>query len=331
MKISQSIFFDRQEALRRSGFLIMVFLMLPVISCAKVGNPMPPLPSDVVLVDSLQLLQSGQDLYLTFPHPVRELSEIEVYRLCEGEDKQIIETDPVSVLSGAEIKKLSFLNRSYVPAPDGSHSSPCLFTVRTKNLRGKQSGFSNQVSWKPAELPAPPTGLKTETSETEIRIEWEISQDSKPEPGKTHPEFLVNLNKVTRDTFFIVSDFTFGQPVSFEVRTIDRSRGTILLSEPLVLESFVPEDIFPPRAPSGLIVVRMPDRVQLTWDDNAEADLSGYYVYRKAAGGEMLKISPLVPINRFVDEDPPDGVALLYSVTAVDQWGNESSATGVAQ
>ena len=271
MKISQSIFFDRQEAPRCCGFLILALLLLPALSCAKVGDPMPPLPSDVVLVDSLQLLQSGQDLYLTFPHPARELSEIEVYRLCEGAAEQINETDPVAVLPGSEIKILSFLDRSYVPAPEGIRSLPCLYAVRTKNLRGKRSGFSNQVSWKPVNPPVSPAGLKTETSETEIRVEWRMPQDFKPEPGTTHPEFLVNLNEVTSDTFFVVSDFTFGNPISFEVRAIDRSSGTILLSEPLVLESFVPEDVFPPRPPSGLIVVRMPDRAQLTWDDNAEA------------------------------------------------------------
>ena len=331
MKISQSIFFDNKEALRCCGFLILAFLLLPALSCAKVGDPMPPLPSDVVLVDSLQLLQSGQDLYLTFPHPVRELSEIEVYRLGEGEAEQINETDPVAVLPGSEIKILSFLDRSYVPAPDGSQSSPCLFAVRTKNLRGKRSGFSNQVSWKPVNLPVPPAGLKTGTSETEIRIEWRMPQDFKPEPGKTDPEFLVNLKEVTRDTFFIVSDFTFGKPVSFEVRTIDRSSSAILLSEPLVLESFVPEDVFPPRPPSGLIVVRMPDRAQLTWDDNAETDLAGYHVYRTAAGGEPQLISPLVPINRFVDEAPPAGADFTYTVTALDKWGNESLPAGVAQ
>lgn len=332
MKISQSIFFNRPEALARCNLILLALLLLPAFSCAKVGDPLPPLPSDVVLVGDLQILQSGTDTYLTFPHPVRELSEIEIYRLCAGDIEQINETDPVAVVPGSGIRTLSFLDRSFVPAPPGDNlSHPCVFAVRTINQRGKRSGFSNQVSWELSVLPPPPAGLKTGTSETEIRFEWQNPGDSKQEQGPTQPEFLVNLREVTRENAYVVSDFTFGSPLAFEVRTIDRSGGTILLSEPLALDSFVPEDVFPPRPPTGLIVVQMADRVQMTWDDNEEADLGGYHVYQAATGEEPRRISQLVTINRFVYELPSPGPGFTYTVTAVDKWGNESIPVGVAE
>lgn len=332
MKISQSIFFEVQEIQqRRASLCLVLLLMLTVFSCAKVGPPLPPLPSDVVLVEDLQLAQSGQDLYLTFPHPVRELSEIEVYRLCEGKAEDIDDTDPVKVVPGTEIEILGFLDRSFVLAPPGDLSPECIFAVRTINLRGKRSGFSNLVSWNSAALPLTPAGLKTAISETLVHVEWQMPGDFKPEQGKAQPEFLINLKEVTKDNSYIISDFTFGEPLSFEVRTIDSNDGVIRLSEPLVLEKFIPEDVFPPRTPSGLIVVRMADRIQLTWDDNTETDLAGYYVHRAAAGGLSQRISTLVTINRFVDEDPPDAPGFTYTVTAVDKWDNESGAAGVVK
>lgn len=332
MKISQSIFFEVPEVLHRCVSLCLVLLLiLTVFSCAKVGDPLPPLPSDVVLVGDLQLVRSGRDFYLTFPHPVRELSEIEVYRLCEGEAEDLDDTDPVKVVPGTEIEILAFLDRSFVLAPGDDLSPECIFAVRTINLRGKRSGFSNQVSWKSAALPLTPAGLKTVTSETQVHVEWQMPEEYKSEQGKAQPEFLINLREVTKDNSYIIPDFSFGEPLPFEVRTIDRNDGGILLSEPLLLEKFIPEDVFPPKSPSGLIVVRMADRVQLTWDDNTETDLAGYYVYRTAVDTEPQRISPLATINRFVDEDPPDAPGFTYSVSAVDKWDNESSASGVVK
>lgn len=330
MKISQSTFFSGPVAKILSIHVLLVLLLLPATSCAKVGDPMPPLPSDVVLVGDLQLLQLGNETCLTFANPVRELSEIEIYRLCEGAAEQINETDPVAVLPGSELKKFSFLDRSFVAAPAGDLSSPCVFAVRTKNMKGKRSGFSNLAEWKPVELPLPPVELITDTSETEVRIEWR-ARDTRPGQRPAQAEFLVNLMEVTRDSFYSISDFSFGAPLSFEVRTMDRDGGTILLSEPLELESFVPEDVFPPRSPSGLIAVRLEDRVQMTWDDNSETDLAGYHVYRTAPGGEPQRVSQLVTINRFVYPSSSSGTEGSYTVTAVDKWGNESTPAGVVE
>ncbi len=311
--------------------VFLVLLLLPAISCAKVGDPLPPLPSDIVLIGDLQLLRLGKETCLTFTNPVRELSEIEIYRLCEGSVEQINETEPIAVLPGSELKTFSFLDRSYVTAPAGDLSSPCFFAVRTKNMRGKRSGFSNQAEWKPVELPLSPAEVITDTSENEIRIEWQLPKGLKPAPGSAQPEFLVNLKEVTGDNFYTISDFSFGSPLSFEVRTIDRSGEAILLSEPLELKSFVPEDVFPPRPPSGLIVVKLADRVQMTWDDNLEPDLAGYHVYRTAPGEEPQRISQLVTINRFVHQGSSSGTEISFTVTAVDKWGNESSPAGVAE
>ena len=321
MKIFQSIFFERAHGRQHvPAFLLLLLLSAAPFSCAKVGDPLPPLPSDAVLVETLEIVISGDDLLLTFSPPPRELSEIEIYRLCEGEADDIRETPPVAVLPGEEIRPLSFMGRSYVAAPPESLPGECIFAVRTRGLGGKRSDFSNQVRWAPVQPPPLPLSVTAETFETSVQVQWE-APERRPEG---QPEYLVNFRETVLDNTYMISEFSFGEPLSFEVRTMVRSKGTILLSEPLVLEGFVPEDVFPPDPPSGLVVVRLEDRVQLTWEENDEPDLAGYYVYRAGEGKSPEKISGLISFNRFVDENPPAGTGITYHVTAVDKWENES-------
>ena len=65
--------------------------------------------------------------------------------------------------------------------------------------------------------------------------------------------------------------------------------------------------------------------VDLTWAPNTEADLAGYNVYRHEAGAQAQKInSDVVKAPSFRDEKVEAGHQYFYSVSAVDERGNES-------
>ena len=326
MKIFQSTFFERAQETRSfpAVLLPLCLMLLPASSCAKVGDPLPPLPSDAVLVETLEIVLSGKDVLLTFSPPPRDLAEIEIYRLCEGEADDIRETSPVAVLPGEEIRTLGFMNRAYVTVPPESLPGECIFAVRTRGPGGKRSDFSNQVRWAPVQPPPPPASITAETFETSVRVRWQPPEDWPGGPTARQPEYLVNHRELVLDNSYTFNEFSFAESLSLEVRTLVRSRDTILLSEPLVLDGFVPEDVFPPDPPSGLVVVRLEDRVQLTWEENDEPDMAGYYVYRAGRGDRPERISGLLSFNRFVDENPLPGPGVAYRVTAVDKWENES-------
>jgi fibronectin type 3 domain-containing protein len=65
--------------------------------------------------------------------------------------------------------------------------------------------------------------------------------------------------------------------------------------------------------------------IDLTWAPNTEADLAGYYVYRRQETGEWVKITP-EPLKTptFRDDDVVRGDEYQYCVSAVDLRGNES-------
>jgi hypothetical protein len=87
-------------------------------------------------------------------------------------------------------------------------------------------------------------------------------------------------------------------------------------------------DVAPPAAPAGLAVLPRDGGLEVLWSPSAEADLAVYRVYRAAEGGAPERIAEVGPGRAaWLDESARRGVAYGYSVTAVDQAGNESART----
>ena len=91
--------------------------------------------------------------------------------------------------------------------------------------------------------------------------------------------------------------------------------------------SATPRKLTPPHSPTGLTVVPGVNRVFLTWNDNKEADLAGYYVYRSTGIRKKFKrlTDKIIDRTAFSDDTVESGVTYYYTVTAVDQEGNESA------
>jgi len=81
-----------------------------------------------------------------------------------------------------------------------------------------------------------------------------------------------------------------------------------------------------PAAPSGLQVIAGETPVELDWNDNFEADLAGYRVWRGLEpGGPYVQLHlGLETISEFSDLFAQAGRVYYYTVTAVDLDGDES-------
>jgi hypothetical protein len=89
-------------------------------------------------------------------------------------------------------------------------------------------------------------------------------------------------------------------------------------------------DVFPPAVPTGLQAVfsgpGQPPFIDLIWTPVSDADLAGYNIYRHEAGAAPVKLNPeLVRTPAFRDAQVVKGKTYSYSVSAVDERGNESS------
>jgi hypothetical protein len=107
-------------------------------------------------------------------------------------------------------------------------------------------------------------------------------------------------------------------------------------SAPSELANFTYHDVFPPKAPTGLVLVpgggfgEAPS-IDLSWDANFDSDMLGYNVYRSEGTGAFTKVNAEpVPVPAFRDLHVEPGQRYTYRVTAVDQRKNESEPGGVA-
>ena len=88
-----------------------------------------------------------------------------------------------------------------------------------------------------------------------------------------------------------------------------------------------------PAAPTGLIATAGNKSISLAWNNNTEADMNGYNVYRSTTqGGGYAKLnSSLLTSANYTDNGLTNGIPYYYVVTAVDdanhQSGNSSEAT----
>src|SRR5262249_34506708 len=91
------------------------------------------------------------------------------------------------------------------------------------------------------------------------------------------------------------------------------------------------DDKFPPGAPANLRATASANSVELSWDANTEPDLAGYRIYRSVNGGAFEKIADVNEIPAYSDKPVDAGKAYRYVVTAVDESGNESVRSTVAE
>ncbi|HEV2075947.1 MAG TPA: N-acetylmuramoyl-L-alanine amidase [Thermoleophilaceae bacterium] len=82
-------------------------------------------------------------------------------------------------------------------------------------------------------------------------------------------------------------------------------------------------DVVPPDAPEGLRARSRGRRIKLNWDDNTEADLRGYRVYRKLSDGSWQLVDRTRE-SRFVHRRRKVGRTYTYAVRAFDRARNLS-------
>jgi len=84
------------------------------------------------------------------------------------------------------------------------------------------------------------------------------------------------------------------------------------------------QDTTPPSPPSGIIVINGDNRVDLSWYQNRESDISGYNVYYSYSYDGKYTLIGSTNENYFIDDGASNGNTYYYAVAAFDYNGNES-------
>jgi hypothetical protein len=130
----------------------------------------------------------------------------------------------------------------------------------------------------------------------------------------------------------------FGKTYVYSVRSLAQYSDVALESADSNIVAVTPSDIFPPAAPQNVTVVLVPGQgenpayLDISWAINPETDIAGYNVYRSEGdvvpGARQNLVLLLTPAFRDMNALP--GHQYVYTATAVDRAGNESSASAPA-
>jgi len=233
-------------------------------------------------------------------------------------------------------------------APDSAIPGSAMYAVEVFNLHGRAAGLSNQVRVSLAETLPPPKDFRAQVTAKGVELSWtgvllQRSANSvrygyrvyrRDEAGQ---RTIVGEVNAQAETKLSLTDQSFEWEQSYyyhaETFTVVVQAGAAAISingdDTAEIKVFA-HDVFPPAVPSGLqAVFSGPGQerfIDLIWTPVGDADLDGYNVYRHAEGGAAVRVnSELVKTPAYRDMKVEAGKNYFYSVSAVDQRGNEST------
>jgi hypothetical protein len=239
------------------------------------------------------------------------------------------------------------------------------------NKRGRHGPLSKRGAVALADPPATPHAPAVSYDETTITVTWKGPDgfspqasglsplDVEPEARSPKPPADVASSALPATppalTYNVYDVPASGPPVrltkkpvsglSFEDRRIEWGAErcyavrSIVIVDSLPIESETGErtcktlkDTFAPKPPKGVTAVASEGSINLIWDANTEADLSGYLVLRGSVDSGSLLAITKTPIQETTFTDSvPAGTRYRYAVEAVDKAGNASAASATVE
>jgi len=226
------------------------------------------------------------------------------------------------------------------PLPgEGFRPTALAFSIRVLDEKGRPSELCAAVPVEVRACPGPPAIRQAEVFADRIEVRWEAPAanidgsapaavagytvwraEAGAAPESLTPEPVAGL-------VFADRDFRFGVTYDYIIRAVAPGAGPTLESDASAPRRVVPQDIFPPAAPSGLVVLAGAGVISLSWTAGREADLAGYRVWRRETGGSAfvpLNPGPLLRATTFTDTTAEKGKTYVYAVSAADKSGNVS-------
>ena len=210
-------------------------------------------------------------------------------------------------------------------APSGWH----YYAVRSRDLRGKLSPWSNSVGLLSREtLPAPAEASAT-VGEKAIELRWnEVPEALGYRVYRAEGEGPFGVDPLhpalITTSAYLDATFEFGRAYRYRIFACREASSPFYEGAPSAAIEVAPRDTFAPAAPSGLsAIARSGGVVELFWEPNREPDLAGYILYRRPAGAGEAAWQAITPaggqrIESFRDSGLASGASLEYALSAVD-------------
>ena len=290
--------------------------LLMLAACGKVGDPRPPIIRITTRVDNLSANQSGYKAFLSWTNPAKYV-----------DGNPATDTGVVHVFSnGAEIATVPAAAagqpQSFPVDVAVDVGRELTFTIQHVLSRAsKPSPVSNAVPIRPVDVPGQPGEIIPTVDQDKIFLVWDP-------PGR-NPELVAGYLVQRADKpvpvqvptpRFADSEFEIGKTYIYTVTAL---RGNPqVLGDGTATQQVIAIDKTRPAMPVGLDIISIgDDAIFLQWQQNVEADLKGYTVYRSDRPDAPI---PVGNTNGYTDREYVSGRGIAYQVVAEDASGNKS-------
>jgi hypothetical protein len=327
--------------------------------CGTPGVPQPPSLNLAKPVSDLRATRTGNQVTLTWTVPTDTTDGAKFRhrgptRVCRAIDQPSInQCAAIASLETSSTQKTDS-SASDLPPQNNGPNDYAIYAVEVLNNRGRSAGLSNQVKVPAAaishldgipKIQVTPDAVVVTAAvaprETSVPQTLELRRKEKGAPQETTVAQRPLDLQEGQPANVELRDENFAWEKTFEYRVVlvgqeklpDGSTVSFDANASSPIE-ILAHDVFPPAVPTGLQAVfsgQLPGQqpsIDLTWNPDSERDLAGYFIYRRnqdQPATAAIKLNPQpVASPSFRDTDIQPGNTYFYSVSAVDERGNES-------
>lgn len=338
----------------------LILTLVGLMSCGVPGVPKPPSLNLPQPVSDLRAIRKGTRVYLSWTAPTETTDSLPIHfalstTVCRDPGKMwpgCAGGTLLSVPSSQSVQNDS--RRTFVDTLSASlintdPSAEVFYAISVWNQNNRTAGLSNVVSVPAVVAPPPPDDFRAEVKAEGVEFDWvEVAHGSETpqmhhlyrvyrrEEGSTADTLVGELPLDSSPTAELIDhNFDWEKTYFYRVTVVTvihpegKPETQFEGEDTAPLKVFV-HDVFPPAVPTGLQAVfsgvGQQSFVDLGWAPDTDADLAGYNIYRREAGGTEQKINAqIVKAPAFRDVNVVSGHMYFYSVSAVDVRGNESA------
>ena len=329
---------------RAAGAVIVLTALLTAGGCGYKSDPVPPESVVPRAIDDLRYTIDESGVRLTWSYPAKtikgsdmvDVSSFDIYRaviplaeICTS--CPIPFGEPIEIPGGMTSEEGRIRTAEYRTSLLRS-GHKYFFKVRSRNSWWAASADSNIVSFLWHIPAAAPENLQAVADDSRISLSWKPVAtliDGSAADGKISYQVLRSqggkefgaVGSSVSQPAFVDSQVINGQKYFYKVQSQLSFEGNLVDGGVSEVVSASPVDKTPPPPPSGVRAVHTGSTIKVFWDPSSDPAVSGYRVYRRPADKTKPELIGEVKaaFTLFEDSQPPEGVRVYYSVTAIDQ------------
>jgi len=342
------------------GLCLPALMMVLASGCGTPGPPQPPSLNLAKPVSDLKATRTGDQIALSWTIPSETTDGASFThggqtKICRAINQSRIEQpaqcNVIATIAAPATLKTANAATS-VPGEASASKDYVTFAVEVDNDRGRNAGVSNQVQVPTAavsKLNGNPVSQLTPDAvlvianvtpqDAGLPQMLELRRSEKGAPQEiTVTRRMIELPSVEAANVEL-RDESFAWEKAYAYRVVIVGSIKLPNGSTVVFDGasttpidVVVHDIFPPAVPtqvqavfSGQLSGQQPS-IDLTWNPVMDRDLAGYFIYRRRENESNVTKLNQQPITApaYSDKAIQPGIRYFYSVSAIDERGNES-------